>query len=198
MTAVLEPTARRGFPSIPAQPWIPGQYGAGAVPVIGAPDAAAATPTRARAVSGLPGLMKAALDVLVALLLLVLLFPVLLTLALAVRADGGPAFFRQTRVGLDGREFTMVKFRSMVVDAGARLAALQGENEGAGPLFKLRHDPRVTRIGATLRKYSLDELPQLFNVLTGTMSLIAARCPTKSSRPPTPSRPDVASPSSPA
>ncbi len=175
MTAVLEPTARRGFPSIPAQPWIPGQYGAGAVPVIGAPDAPAGTPTRARAVSGLPGLMKAALDVLVALLLLVLLFPVLLTLALAVRADGGPAFFRQTRVGLDGREFTMVKFRSMVVDAGARLAALQGENEGAGPLFKLRHDPRVTRVGAALRKYSLDELPQLFNVLTGTMSLIGPR-----------------------
>ena len=83
VTAVLEPTARRGFPSIPAQPWIPGQYGAGAIPVIGAPDAPAATPTRARAVSGLPGLLKAALDVLVALLLLVLLFPVLLTLALA-------------------------------------------------------------------------------------------------------------------
>ncbi len=119
MTAVLEPTARRGFLSIPAQPWIPGQYGHGAVPVIGAPDtAAAATPTPARAVSGLPGLLKTALDVLVALLLLVLLFPVLLTLALAVRADGGPAFFRQTRVGLDGREFTMVKFRSMVVPPG--------------------------------------------------------------------------------
>ncbi len=122
-----------------------------------------------------PGLLKAALDVLVALLLLVVLFPVLLTLALAVCADGGHAFFRQTRVGLDGREFTMVKFRSMVVDAGARLAALQAENEGAGPLFKLRHDPRVTRVGAALRKYSLDELPQLFNVLTGTMSLIGPR-----------------------
>ena len=65
----------------------------------------------------------------------------------------------------------MVKFRSMVVNAEARLATLQTENQGAGPLFKLRHDPRVTRVGAALRKYSLDELPQLFNVLTGTMSV---------------------------
>ena len=91
----------------------------------------------------------------------------------------------------------MVKFRSMVVNAEARLAALHAENQGAGPLFKLRHDPRVTRVGATLRKYSLDELPQLFNVLTGTMSLIgpAPRYPTRS--PPTPPRPDVASPSNP-
>jgi len=119
--------------------------------------------------------MKAVLDVLAALLLLVVLSPVLVALALAVRADGDPAFFRQTRVGLDGREFTMVKFRSMVVDAEARLAALQAENEGAGPLFKLRHDPRVTRVGAALRKYSLDELPQLFNVVTGRMSLIGPR-----------------------
>ncbi len=69
----------------------------------------------------------------------------------------------------------MLKFRSMVVNAEARLAALHTENEGAGPLFKLRHDPRVTRVGAALRKYSLDELPQLFNVLTGTMSLIGPR-----------------------
>jgi len=175
MTAVLEPTARRGFLSIPAEPWIPAQYDTGAIPLNTAPDTAAATPTPARAVTGLPGLLKATLDVLAALLLLVALTPVLLTLALAVRADGGPAFFRQTRVGLDGREFTMVKFRSMVVNAEARLAALHTENQGAGPLFKLRHDPRVTRVGATLRKYSLDELPQLFNVLTGTMSLIGPR-----------------------
>ena len=101
MTAVLEPTARRGFLSIPAEPWIPAQYDTGAIPLNTAPDTAAATPTPARAVSGLPGLLKAALDMLAALLLLVALTPVLLTLALAVRADGGPAFFRQTRVGLD-------------------------------------------------------------------------------------------------
>ena len=171
MAAVLEPASCGGNLPIPAQPWIPVRYGTDAIPVIGAPDPAAATSTLARAVSGLPGLMKAVLDVLAALLLLVVLSPVLVALALAVRADGDPAFFRQTRVGLDGREFTMVKFRSMVVDAEARLAALQAENEGAGPLFKLRHDPRVTRVGAALRKYSLDELPQLFNVVTGRMSL---------------------------
>ncbi len=175
MAAVLEPASCGGNLPIPAQPWIPVRYGTDAIPVIGAPDPAAATSTLARAVSGLPGLMKAVLDVLVALLLLVVLSPVLVALALAVRADGDPAFFRQTRVGLDGREFTMVKFRSMVVDAEARLAALQAENEGAGPLFKLRHDPRVTRVGEALRKYSLDELPQLFNVVTGRMSLIGPR-----------------------
>ena len=129
MTAVLEPTARRGFLSIPAEPWIPAQYDTGAIPLNTAPDTAAATPTPARAVTGLPGLLKATLDVLAALLLLVLLTPVLLTLALAVRADGGPAFFRQTHVGLDGREFTMLKFRSMVVNAEARLAALHTENQ---------------------------------------------------------------------
>ncbi len=83
----------------------------------------------------------------------------------------------QTRVGLDGREFRMVKFRSMVVDAESRLAELAAANEADGPLFKLRHDPRTTRVGAVLRKYSLDELPQLFNVLTGSMSLLGPRPP---------------------
>ena len=198
MTAVLEPATRRVDFSIPAEPWIPIRYGTDAIPVIGAPDPAAATSTLARAVSGLPGLVKAVLDVLAALLLLVLLSPVLVALALAVCADGGPAFFRQTRVGLDGREFTMVKFRSMVVNAEARLAALQAENEGAGPLFKLRHDPRVTRVGAALRKYSLDELPQLFNVLTGTMSLIGPRPALPHEVATYPTQADVASPSNPA
>ena len=152
MTAVLEPASCGGNLPIPAQPWIPIRYGADTIPVIGALDPAA-TSAPPRAVSGLPGLMKTMLDMLAALLLLVVLFPVLIALALAVRVDGGPAFFRQTRVGRDGREFTMMKFRSMVVDAEARLAALHTENQGAGPLFKLRHDPRVTRVGAALRKY---------------------------------------------
>ena len=103
--------------------------------------------------------------------------PLLLVLAIAVKCDGGPVFFRQTRVGLHGNTFRMIKFRSMCVDAEARKAELIASNEGAGPLFKLRHDPRVTTIGATLRRYSLDELPQLFNVLAGSMSLVGPRPP---------------------
>ena len=99
-------------------------------------------------------------------------------MALAVRLDSpGPVLFRQERIGLAGSTFTMFKFRSMVVDAEARLAQLQRANEGAGLLFKMRDDPRITRVGAFIRRYSLDELPQLFNVLNGTMSLIGPRPP---------------------
>ncbi|MET1008122.1 MAG: sugar transferase, partial [Propionibacteriaceae bacterium] len=87
----------------------------------------------------------------------------------------GPVIFRQTRIGVDGRAFTMLKFRSMVVDAEARKAALVVHNDGAGPLFKMRHDPRITRLGRFLREFSLDELPQLFNVLGGSMSLVGPR-----------------------
>jgi exopolysaccharide biosynthesis polyprenyl glycosylphosphotransferase len=119
--------------------------------------------------------VKQVLDFVGALTIVLLTLPVLVAVALAVRADGGPAFFTQTRIGRDGRTFRMVKFRSMVVDAEARKAALMAANEGAGPLFKMKDDPRVTRIGAVIRKYSIDELPQLFNVLTGSMSLIGPR-----------------------
>jgi exopolysaccharide biosynthesis polyprenyl glycosylphosphotransferase len=119
--------------------------------------------------------VKQVLDFVGALTLVLLALPVLLAVALAVRADGGPAFFTQTRIGRNGRTFRMVKFRSMCVDAEARKAALMAANEGAGPLFKMKNDPRVTRIGAVIRKYSIDELPQLFNVLTGSMSLIGPR-----------------------
>lgn len=104
--------------------------------------------------------------------------PLLLVLALAIRlSDGGPAIFRQTRVGHQGRTFTMYKFRSMHVDAEARLAELMAQNEGAGPLFKMVDDPRITRVGKFLRRTSLDELPQLFNILNGTMSLVGPRPP---------------------
>jgi exopolysaccharide biosynthesis polyprenyl glycosylphosphotransferase len=129
-------------------------------------------------------LVKQLLDVAGALLVLLLTLPVLLGVALAVAADGGPVFFTQTRIGRGGRTFRMVKFRSMVVDAEARKAELMAANEGAGPLFKMRDDPRVTRIGAIIRRYSLDELPQLFNVLTGSMSLIGPRpcLPTEAER----------------
>jgi exopolysaccharide biosynthesis polyprenyl glycosylphosphotransferase len=127
--------------------------------------------------TGAPWLLKGALDRVVAALMLLIFTPVLIALAAAVRLAGAPVFFRQTRVGLGGREFTMIKFRSMAVDAEAQLAALASRNEGAGPLFKMRHDPRITRLGAFLRAYSLDELPQLFNVLTGSMSLVGPRPP---------------------
>jgi exopolysaccharide biosynthesis polyprenyl glycosylphosphotransferase len=126
---------------------------------------------------GFPKLLKGAIDRIGALLLLVIIWPVMLGLAVAVRTDGGPAFFRQTRVGVGGKEFTVLKFRSMAVDAEQRLAALQALNEGAGVLFKMKDDPRITRVGRFIRKYSLDELPQLFNVLDGSMSLVGPRPP---------------------
>ena len=112
--------------------------------------------------------VKTVFDRVGALLLLAGLSPLLATLAFAVRMDSpGPVLFRQVRVGKDGREFVMFKFRTMHTDAEARLAELRHLNEGDGVLFKLRDDPRVTRVGRFLRKFSLDELPQLLNVLTG-------------------------------
>src|SRR5215467_16083191 len=89
--------------------------------------------------------------------------------------DGGPAFFRQTRVGKDGRPFQVWKFRTMVEDAEGQKAALLARNDGDGVLFKMRDDPRITPVGRLLRKYSLDELPQLWNVLKGDMSLVGPR-----------------------
>jgi lipopolysaccharide/colanic/teichoic acid biosynthesis glycosyltransferase len=107
--------------------------------------------------------------------LLVILTPVLVTIALAIRVGPrGPILFRQTRVGRNGREFQMLKFRSMVTDAEARKAELLDMNEADG-LFKIEDDPRVTRVGRFLRRTSLDELPQLFNVLSGEMSLVGPR-----------------------
>jgi exopolysaccharide biosynthesis polyprenyl glycosylphosphotransferase len=127
--------------------------------------------------AGAPKLLKGMIDRTAALLILLIASPIMLALAVAVRCDGGPVFFGQTRVGLGGREFQVLKFRSMVVDAEARLAELRSRNEGAGVLFKIKDDPRITRVGRVLRKYSLDELPQLFNVLNGSMSLVGPRPP---------------------
>jgi exopolysaccharide biosynthesis polyprenyl glycosylphosphotransferase len=121
---------------------------------------------------------KRAFDLVVSFLALVVLSPLFLVLALLVRNDSpGPAFFSQERVGLNGRRFHMLKFRSMVVDAETRLPTLLDRTDGNGVLFKLRSDPRVTRVGAVLRRYSLDELPQLVNVLKGDMSLVGPRPP---------------------
>jgi exopolysaccharide biosynthesis polyprenyl glycosylphosphotransferase len=127
--------------------------------------------------SGIPRLVKAAMDLLGAVLLLVMLAPLFLIIYVAVRADGGSALFRQTRIGKDGQPFRMLKFRTMVVDAERLQESLNGQNEGHGPLFKIKNDPRVTGVGGWLRKYSLDELPQLFNVLFGSMSLVGPRPP---------------------
>ncbi len=122
--------------------------------------------------------VKGALDRIGAAVALLVLAPVLLLLALAVRFDSpGPVLFRQERVGINGRAFTMLKFRSMVVDADEQLEALRADNISDGLLFKLREDPRVTRVGRLLRSLSLDELPQLVNVLTGSMSLVGPRPP---------------------
>ncbi|MFJ8494436.1 sugar transferase [Streptomyces sp. NPDC094038] len=110
--------------------------------------------------------------------LLLLFAPLMAVVALLVLTDSrGGAFYRQRRVGKDGREFTILKFRTMVVGAHRARAELADRDEGAGLLFKVRRDPRVTRVGAVLRRYSIDELPQLFNVLTGAMSLVGPRPP---------------------
>jgi len=120
--------------------------------------------------------VKAGADrVLASLLLLVLAVPMLLV-ALAVRLDSaGPVIFRQTRVGRRGRHFAIYKFRSMTVDAEVRLDGLRTLNEADGPMFKMREDPRVTRVGRFIRRTSLDELPQLWNVVRGEMSLVGPR-----------------------
>lgn len=128
--------------------------------------------------SGAKHALKRVMDVAMALAALLALSPLLLVLAVIVRLDSpGPVLFRQDRVGKDGTVFGMFKFRSMVVDAEARLAALNQHNEGSGVLFKLRDDPRVTACGRWMRKYSLDELPQLWNVVLGNMSMVGPRPP---------------------
>jgi exopolysaccharide biosynthesis polyprenyl glycosylphosphotransferase len=122
--------------------------------------------------------LKRGLDVVVAALALVVAAPVLVTTVLAIRLDSpGPILFRQVRLGKDGHPFTILKFRSMCVDAEHQLALLRDQNEASGPLFKIRNDPRTTRVGRVIRKLSIDELPQLWNVLRGEMSLVGPRPP---------------------
>jgi exopolysaccharide biosynthesis polyprenyl glycosylphosphotransferase len=122
--------------------------------------------------------LKRAFDLVGAAAAIILLAPVAAVIALTVRADSaGSAIFRQERVGRSGKTFVMLKFRSMVVDAVDLLPGLKHRNQGNGVLFKIRDDPRVTRVGRILRKYSLDELPQLWNVLMGNMSLVGPRPP---------------------
>jgi exopolysaccharide biosynthesis polyprenyl glycosylphosphotransferase len=117
-------------------------------------------------VSGFSGRLKRALDVTVSIAALIVLSPLLLFLALVIRLmDGRPVFYRQTRVGLNGRHFTMLKFRSMI----------PGAEDHLGAVWAVPNDPRCTRLGALLRRLGLDELPQLFNVIRGDMSLVGPR-----------------------
>lgn len=122
---------------------------------------------------------KRQFDILASLLGLFILSPLFAVISLLVKwEDGGPIFFTQTRVGKEGREFKFFKLRSMKLDAEARLADLVSQNEHAsGITFKIKDDPRITKVGRWLRKFSLDELPQLYNVLMGDMSLVGPRPP---------------------
>jgi exopolysaccharide biosynthesis polyprenyl glycosylphosphotransferase len=121
---------------------------------------------------------KRAFDVLVSAAVLVVLSPLLIGVAIAIRVDSrGPIFFRQRRVGLSGRTFDILKFRSMYVDAEERLEALRAHNEMSGPVFKMTNDPRVTPVGRFIRRMSLDEFPQFWNVLHGDMSVVGPRPP---------------------
>ena len=130
-------------------------------------------PDRVLALAG-----KRLLDVVLGAVSLILLVPIMALVALAVRRiDGGPVLFRQTRVGLHGRPFQVTKFRTMQRDAEERLEELQARNEIRGPAFKVTDDPRLTRTGRVLRATSLDELPQIWNVLRGEMSLVGPRPP---------------------
>jgi exopolysaccharide biosynthesis polyprenyl glycosylphosphotransferase len=143
-------------------------------PVAGLPLLHVESPT----FGGLPRVVKRLIDVVGALTLLIVLAIPLLALALLIHFEGpGGAFFRQVRVGRDGTRFRIWKFRSMSPDAEQIRAELGGLNESDGPMFKIANDPRVTRIGRLLRRYSVDELPQLLNVLAGSMSLVGPRPP---------------------
>ncbi len=123
---------------------------------------------------------KRSIDLFVAAVGLVVLSPLFAIVGWSIRRDGGPALFRQTRVGLHGRPFEIVKFRSMAIDAEERLAELEAQNELEGHAFKMTDDPRITPIGRTIRRWSIDELPQLWNVLRGDMSLVGPRPPLES------------------
>jgi exopolysaccharide biosynthesis polyprenyl glycosylphosphotransferase len=126
--------------------------------------------------AGWRGMAKRTWDVVLATVGVVVLSPFMALAAILIKLDSpGPVLFRQQRIGKDGELFTLYKFRTMAVDAELRLSELEQENEADGPLFKIRNDPRVTRVGRLLRRFSIDELPQLWNVLRGEMSMVGPR-----------------------
>lgn len=121
--------------------------------------------------------LKRILDVICSVVALIVLSPVFLVTALAVRSDGGPAFYKQTRVGKNNTHFEMYKFRSMCKNAENLQDDLMKYNEMDGPVFKIKGDPRITKVGKFIRKYSIDELPQLLNIVKGDMSIVGPRPP---------------------
>ena len=122
--------------------------------------------------------LKRLLDILLSLFAIIILTPALLFVALAIKLESkGPVFYIQTRVGKNGKTFNMIKFRSMCADADDKLAEIYHLNEKDGPVFKIKKDPRVTRVGQLLRKSSVDELPQLVNILRGEMTIVGPRPP---------------------
>lgn len=126
--------------------------------------------------AGPEAFLKRSVDIIGASVLLLLLSPIFLAVSLWIKIDDpGPVFFRQLRVGRNGEYFHMHKFRSMVIDAEARMAKLQADTGSSALLFKMKDDPRITGVGRFIRRYSIDELPQLWNVLNGTMSLVGPR-----------------------
>jgi len=142
--------------------------------VLGMPLLRVSAPT----FTGMRRYVKGVVDRVGAFVLLTLGLPFMLFAAVAIAVDSrGPVFYKQRRVGKNGNEFTILKFRTMVRDADRVKHTLATANEGAGVLFKMRRDPRITRVGSILRRYSIDELPQLLNVLTGVMSLVGPRPP---------------------
>lgn len=120
---------------------------------------------------------KRILDVICSVLALIVLSPAFLVTALAVRSDGGPVFYTQTRVGKNNTHFKMYKFRSMCKNAENLQDDLMKYNEMDGPVFKIKGDPRITKVGKFIRKYSIDELPQLLNIVKGDMSIVGPRPP---------------------
>lgn len=120
--------------------------------------------------------IKRTFDVILSVVGLVVLSPLMAVIAYKIKSeDNGPVFYKQVRVGKDGRHFEMYKFRSMVTNADQLLEKLRDQNEIDGAMFKMKHDPRITKIGHFIRKHSLDELPQLVNVFEGDMSLVGPR-----------------------
>jgi len=126
--------------------------------------------------NGLPFMIKRVLDIAISLILIIILSLPFFIIALLIKlTSSGPVFFIQERIGLNKRKFRLYKFRTMVEDAEQKLYEIEHRNEVSGPVFKIKDDPRITRVGKFLRKTSIDELPQLFNVLKGDMSLVGPR-----------------------
>ena len=180
VTAVVDSASAASVPAAspaaPATVYLTGAEASG----IGSPTEDPATQEASQALrEGRLGyrILKRTFDVAFSAAVIVCLSWLFALVAIAIKIDdpAGPVFFKQKRVGRDGCEFQMYKFRSMCVDAEAKLAALREQNEKTGPVFKMAADPRVTRVGRLLRKMSIDELPQFINVLAGDMSVVGPR-----------------------